>query len=83
MDHMLDSAVGAVCDLEDERLRSISLTLRSVGELALLHVEHYSAGAPEADAGVREIVERYGGTFDVQQRGNARVIDVMIPIPKK
>lgn len=80
---LLDSAVGAVCDLEDERLRSISLTLRSVGELALLHVEHYSAGAPEADAGVREIVERYGGTFAVQQRGSARVIDAMIPIPKK
>ena len=81
---LIDGAVEAVCDLEDERLRSISLTLRRMGNLALLHVEHYRSGDETGEhAAACEIIERYGGTFAVQQRGSARVIDAMIPIPKK
>ncbi len=79
---LIDSAVEAVCGLEDERMRSISLTLRRVGELALLHVEHYSDGSEMlAKDRLAEIAIRYGGTLTVSDRGQTRAIDAMIPVP--
>lgn len=43
----LDNAMEAVRALDDPDLRSISLTVRRVGELALIHVENYYAGTLE------------------------------------
>ena len=79
---LLDDALEQVCDQPDQRLRSISLTLRRVGELALVHLEHYvGAGSNQGAANpvVREIVERHGGTLTSSRRGRAAVVDVMLP----
>ena len=40
----LDNAIDAVRALDDSGQRSISLTVRRVGELATIHVENYFAG---------------------------------------
>ena len=78
---LIDGAIAAVCNLDDEKQRSISLTLRRVGNLALLHVEHYRGTESAGEyAAAREIVERYGGTLSASQRDSAQVLDAMIPI---
>lgn len=81
---LLDRAVEEVCDLDDRNLRSVSLTLRRVGELALLHVEYYAKDGGAYPVGeLEEIVSRYGGTLNVSDRGKSRAIDAMLPIPNK
>lgn len=78
---LLDDAIEQVCDLPNERKRSISLTLRRVGSLALLHVERYGAEANQAAlASAREIVERHGGTLTTSHRDVLAAHDVMLPV---
>ncbi|MBQ6522026.1 MAG: GHKL domain-containing protein [Atopobiaceae bacterium] len=76
----LDEAIEAVCALDDETRRSISLTLRRVGDLALLHVEHYASGEAEEPPGLREIVDRYEGTLKLSSREGTIAIDVMLSV---
>jgi len=78
---LLDGAIDAVCGLDDMRRRSVTLTLRRVGDLALVHLEHYAGDSGAAnDATLREIVERHGGTLAAARRGDAAVVDVMLPV---
>lgn len=48
----LDNAIEAVRKLKDPDRRSISLTVRRVGELALVHIENYFAGTLEFTDGL-------------------------------
>ena len=73
---LLDGAIDAVCELENKAQRSVSLTLRQVGNLALLHMEHY--GSADEPAAVREIVERHEGTLTVSSGDDTTVIDIML-----
>ena len=78
---LLDGAMDAVCELPDMRKRSVSLTLRRVGDLALVHLEHYAADSARPNsAALNEIVERHGGTLTASRRGNAAVVDMMLPV---
>ena len=78
---LLDGAMDAVCELPDTRQRSVSLTLRRVGDLALVHLEHYAGEDAGADEGtLREIVERHGGTLTASRRENVATVDVMLPV---
>lgn len=79
---LLDEAADAVCELEDTKLRSISLTLRGLGNLAVLHLEHYAGGGSAGGryAQAREIVERLGGTFSCAPENGSLTIDAMIPV---
>ena len=78
---LLDKAIEAVCDLPDRRQRSISLTLRQVGSLALVHLEHYTAeDSGPSSPDVREIVERHGGTVTTSEGNGTVSLDAMIPM---
>ena len=77
---LIDGAVEAVCALGDQRLRSISLTLRRVGDLALIHVQHYGAGTGGGTV-LDEICTRYGGTCTIGEGDGSCSTDLMLPIP--
>ena len=76
---LLDTAIDAVSELENSRERSISLTVRRVGSLALIHLERYGAAGAEADTqAAREIVERHGGTLALASGDGSTIIDAML-----
>lgn len=81
---LLDEAIAAARDQADASLRSISLSVRCLGQLALVHLECYGLGGTKpsgSDAGpLRRQVEAIGGTLTRTQRGDATVVDVMLPV---
>lgn len=93
----LDNAIEAVREIADPDLRTISLTVRRIGDLASIHIENYFAGTRSLVDGMPEttkedtenhgfgtrsmqgIVSRHGGTLTYGSRGQAFIVDAMIP----
>lgn len=79
---LLDAALGRARGIGDPDLRTVSLTLRRVGQMAALHVECFTADKVERDGRLDQaqaLAERLGGSLVVAERGLTYSVDVLLP----
>ena len=76
---LLDVAMAAVGAQNEER-RTISLVIRSVSDMASVHVECFTDAKVEGDAVIERIAAAYGGWFTHETEDGILSLDAMIPL---
>ena len=78
---VLDASVEAVGTVSDPTLRTISLVVRPLGEMATVHVECFCAGEMPGLERTEEVVDRREGFVVAEVSDGILVVDVNLSMP--
>ena len=76
---LLDDAISASSELQDESLRSISLDVRERMGMAAVNLQYYGRLPRVPDSRNEEVVERYEGTLATSAELGVARVDILIP----